>query len=178
VAEDRASCCCFEGGSFGAREDRVAETGASYCCFGGDGFGVREECAVGTPVSSALKPVCQAQVMVQVEPSASVSPSLSSQPGVRMSSSPSVSSGPSVSSVPRVGSQPSASSWPASDCNDSGILRQHTNITILSEGIKCSNGVSAASRCFHLANEGCALERIVDTVAFGVAQRDVTAWPR
>jgi hypothetical protein len=73
-----------------------------------------------------------------------------------------------VSSVPSVISQPSASSFPASDCNDSGILRQHTVVTILSEGINFSNGVSAASRCFHLANEGCALERIVDTVTSGV----------
>jgi hypothetical protein len=103
------------------------------------------------------------------EPSASVSPSLSSQPGVSVSSSPSVSSGPSVSSVPSVSSQPSVSSCPANDCNDSGILRQHTDATILSEGINCSNGVSASSRCFHLANEGCALELIVDTVTFGVA---------
>jgi hypothetical protein len=103
------------------------------------------------------------------EPSASVSPSLSSHPGVRVSSSPSVSSGPYVSSVPSASSQPSVSFCPSSDFNDSGILRQHTGVTILSEGINCSSGVSAVSCCFHLANEGCALECIVDTVTFGVA---------
>jgi hypothetical protein len=54
---------------------RVAEDMASCCCFGGDGFGVREEYlgaeytyrAMGTTGSSELKPVCQAQVMVQVQ---------------------------------------------------------------------------------------------------------------
>jgi hypothetical protein len=75
VAEDRESCCCFGGVGFGAREDMVAEARASCCCFEADGFGVREDClgvactyrAVGTTGSSALKPVYQVHVMVQVQ---------------------------------------------------------------------------------------------------------------